>query len=140
MYLNEAPYGGTAWGIEAASEVYFGKKVKDLTLVESAILAGMPQKPSAYSPYSSTPKAYIGRSENVLRRMREEGFISKEEEEKAVSELPNVKFQEKGATFRAPHFVQYVSKILEDRYGENAIEQGGLTVTTTLDLELQEKA
>src|SRR4030042_404261 len=140
MYLNEAPYGGTAWGIEAASEVYFGKKVKDLTLVESAILAGMPQKPSSYSPYSSTPKAYIGRSEDVLRRMREDGYITKEVEAKTVKELPNVQFQERGASFKAPHFVQYVQKILEERYGEKVGEQGGLKVTTTLDLKLQEKA
>ena len=60
MYLNEAPYGGTAWGVEVAAETYFGKKVKDLDLVESAILAGMPQRPSSYSPYSSNPKAYSG--------------------------------------------------------------------------------
>src|SRR4030043_668265 len=140
MYLNEAPYGGTAWGIEAASEVYFGKKVKDLTLVESAILAGMPQKPSSYSPYSSTPKAYTGRSEDVLRRMREDGYITKEVEEETAKELSSVKFQERGASFKAPHFVQYVQKILEDRYGEKVVEQGGLRVTTTLDLKLQDKA
>src|SRR4030043_1340878 len=140
MYLNEAPYGGTAWGIEAASEVYFGKKVKDLTLIESVILAGMPQKPSSYSPYSSTPKAYIRRSEDVLRRMREDGFITKGVEEKTSKELPNVQFQERGASFKAPHFVQYVQKILEERYGEKVVEQGGLKVTTTLDLKLQEKA
>src|SRR3972149_11156450 len=76
MYLNEAPYGGTAWGVETAAETYFDKKVKDLTLVESAILAGMPQRPSYYSPYSSNPTAYIGRTQDVLRRMREDGYIS----------------------------------------------------------------
>lgn len=139
MYLNEAPYGGTAWGVETASEVYFGKSVKDLNLVESSILAGMPQRPSAYSPYSSTPKAYIDRSTAVLRRMREDGFITKEQEEAAVIELPNVKFLPRGSSFKAPHFVQYVQKILEERYGERVVEQGGLKVTTTLDLSLQEK-
>jgi len=140
MYLNEAPYGGTAWGVEAAAEVYFGEKVKDLDLVESAVLAGLPQKPSSYSPYSSTPKAYIDRTEQVLRRMREDGYITKEQEESAVGELPNVTFQARGASFKAPHFVQYVQKILEERYGERVVEQGGLKVTTTLDLKLQEKA
>ena len=140
MYLNEAPYGGTAWGVETAAETYFGKNAKDLNLVECAILAGMPQLPSKYSPYSSTPKAYIDRTTNVLRRMREDGYITKDQEAASLSELPNVKFQAKGASFKAPHFVQYVQKILEDRYGEKVIEQGGLKVTTTLDLDLQEKA
>ncbi len=140
MYLNEAPYGGTAWGVEAASETYFGKKVKDLNLVESAILAGFPQKPSSYSPYSSNPKAYIGRTQDVLRRMREDGYITKDQEREARGQLPNVVFQARGASFKAPHFVQYVQKILEERYGANAVEQGGLKVTTTLDLKLQEKA
>ena len=140
MYLNEAPYGGTSWGVETASETYFGKNAKDLNLVESAILAGMPQLPSKYSPYSSTPKAYIGRTTDVLRRMREDGYITKDQENAALSELPDFKFQSKGSSFKAPHFVQYVQKILEDRYGEKVIEQGGLKVTTTLDLDLQEKA
>lgn len=140
MYLNEAPYGGTAWGVESASETYFGKSAKDLNLVESAILAGMPQLPSKYSPYSSTPKAYVDRTTNVLRRMREDGYITKDQEEAALAELPEFKFQTKGSSFKAPHFVQYVQKILEERYGEKVIEQGGLKVTTTLDLDLQEKA
>lgn len=140
MYLNEAPYGGTAAGVEAASEVYFGKKAKDLTLVESAILAGIPQRPPVYSPYSGTPKAYVGRTQAVLRRMREDGYITSSQEKEAVSQLDSVQFQARGATFKAPHFVQYVEKILDDRYGENAVEQGGLKVTTTLDLDLQEKA
>jgi len=140
MYLNEAPYGGTAWGVETASETYFGKNAKDLNLVESAILAGMPQLPSKYSPYSKTPYAYIDRTTNVLRRMREDGYITKDQENASLNELPNVKFQAKGSSFKAPHFVQYVQKILEDRYGEKVIEQGGLKVTTTLDLDLQEKA
>lgn len=139
MYLNEAPYGGTAWGVEAGAETYFGKKVGELSLVESAILAGLPQRPSTYSPYSSSPKAYIGRTQEVLRRMREDGYITREQEEKARKELEEVEFVGRAATFKAPHFVQYVQKILEERYGERVVEQGGLRVTTTLDLKLQEK-
>ncbi len=139
MYLNEAPYGGNARGVETASEIYFGKSAKNLNLLESAILAGMPQLPSRYSPYSSTPKAYIERTENVLRRMREDGYISSDQEQASLTELPDFKFQTKGSSFKAPHFVQYVQKILEERYGEKVVEQGGLKVTTTLDLELQEK-
>jgi len=140
MYLNEAPYGGTAWGVEAASETYFGKSVKDLNLVESAILAGMPQRPSTYSPYSSDPKAYVGRAEDVLRRMREDGYITKDQEKEVDKMLPDVEFQKKSSSFKAPHFVQYVKKILEDRYGERVVEQGGLKVTTTLDLDIQDEA
>lgn len=140
MYLNEAPYGGTAWGVEAAAETYFGKKVKELDLVESAVLAGMPQRPSVYSPHSSTPEAYIDRTEEVLRRMREDDYITKEQEAEAFEKIDDVKFQERGASFKAPHFVQHVQKILEERYGTAVVEQGGLKVTTTLDLELQEEA
>jgi 1A family penicillin-binding protein len=140
MYLNEAPYGGTTYGVEAAAETYFGKNVKELNLIESAILAGLPQRPSTYSPYSATPEAYIDRTKQVLRRMNEDGYITKEQEDSALSDLEGIKFQEKGANFKAPHFVQYIQKLLEDRYGEQVLEQGGLKVTTTLDLDLQEKA
>ena len=140
MYLNEAPYGGTSWGVEAAAETYFGKKVSELNLVESAFLAGLPQRPSVYSPYSSVPDAYKDRTEQVLRRMREDGYLSSEDEEGAVEAIDDLTFLERGANFKAPHFVQYVQKVLEERYGEQVVGQGGLRVTTTLDLELQEKA
>lgn len=140
LYLNEVPYGGTAYGVEAASETYFGKKAKDLNLVESAILAGLPQSPSRYSPYSSTPDAYVGRTEQVLRRMREDGYITEVQEKEAVGMLDDVEFQPRGAAFKAPHFVQYVQEILEERYGASAVEQGGMVVTTTLDLDLQNEA
>lgn len=140
MYLNEAPYGGTAWGVEAGADVYFGKKVNELNLVESAILAGLPQRPSAYSPYGSDPKAYIGRTKDVLRRMQEDGYITREQEEEALGQLESVQFIGKGASFKAPHFVMFVREILEERYGANLVEQGGLKVTTTLDWTLQEKA
>src|SRR3989344_8321296 len=114
MYLNEVPYGGTAWGVQAAAETYFGKNVKDLTLVESAVLAGFPQRPSAYSPYSSTPTAYIDRTKGVLRRMREDKYITKDQEKEAVAQLKDIKFQPKGASFKAPHFVNYVQTVLEE--------------------------
>lgn len=140
MYLNEAPYGGTAWGVGAAADVYFGKSVKDLTLVESAVLAGLPQRPSAYSPYSTEPKAYVARTQQVLRRMREDGDITKEQEDEALKQLSGVKFIGKGASFKAPHFVMYVKNLLEEKYGTSLVEQGGLKVTTSLDWNLQEKA
>lgn len=138
LYLNEVPYGGTSWGVATASETYFGKNVSELNLVESAILAGLPQLPSVYSPHSSTPKAYIKRTEQVLRRMREDGHITKEQEEQATSELANVTFRPRGASMKAPHFAQYVQEKLEERYGIEAVQKGGLKVTTSLDLKMQE--
>lgn len=140
MYLNEAPFGGTTWGVAEASETYFGKSVSDLNLVESAILAGLPQRPSYYSPFGSEPKAYVGRAIQVLRRMREDGKITSEQEKEAAELLPNYQFNQSSGTIKAPHFVMYVKKLLEEKYGENLVEEGGLRVTTTLDLDFQEKA
>ncbi|OGY15556.1 MAG: hypothetical protein A2784_01120 [Candidatus Chisholmbacteria bacterium RIFCSPHIGHO2_01_FULL_48_12] len=140
MYLNEAPYGGTAWGVESAAETYFGKKVGDLSVVEAAILAGMPQRPSAYSPFGTNPKAYIGRTEQVLRRMREDGYISKLAEEQARSELAKIQFAPQDEGIKAPHFVMYVKDQLEQMFGEALVEGGGLQVVTSLDWPLQEVA
>ena len=140
MYLNEAPYGGTAWGVGTAAQTYFGKDVQDLNLVESAILAGMPQRPTVYSPYGSHPEAYIGRTEDVLRRMNEDGYITEDERASASGELANVKFRGAGGLIKAPHFVFYVKDELEKMYGEGLVEKGGLRVKTTLDLALHEEA
>lgn len=140
LYLNVAPYGGTSVGVETASESYFGRKAKDLTLLESAVLAGFPQLPSYYSPYGPNPKAYINRTKDVLRRMREDGYISKKQEDEAVKALPNVKFLKKSQTIKAPHFSFYVKDLLIKQFGEGVVEQAGLQVTTTLDYELQNKA
>lgn len=140
MYLNEAPYGGTAIGVAAASERYFGKEPIDLTLTEAAILAGMPQAPSRYSPYGSDPKAYVGRTTDVLRRMREDGYISVEQEKASLAELPNVVFREQSVAIKAPHFVFFVKDKLVELLGEAVVEEGGYTVTTTLDSELQDFA
>ncbi|KKR74247.1 MAG: hypothetical protein UU16_C0003G0008 [Candidatus Woesebacteria bacterium GW2011_GWA2_40_7] len=137
--LTQQLVKNSAWGVGAAAQTYFGKDVKDLDLIESAILAGMPQAPSSYSPYSSTPKAYIARTREVLRRMREDGYLTPDQEKSIDAALPGVSFQPRGAGFKAPHFVQYVQRILESRYGQAIVEQGGLKVTTTLDLDLQEK-
>lgn len=140
MYLNEAPYGGTAWGVQAASELYFGKDVSELGLTECALLAGLPQRPSVYSPFSDYTDAYTDRTKSVLRRMREDGFITKEQEEQASKQLEDLEFASDSGFFKAPHFVMYVKKQLEDQYGERIVEQGGLRVTTTLDYSIQEKA
>lgn len=142
MYLNNIPYGGAAVGIEAASDMYFGKKAKDLTLAESAFLAGLPQLPSYYSPYVNPgERAYVGRSQEVLRRMREDGYISTKEEKAALEQIKKFEFKEqKTGSIKAPHFVMYVRQQLVDMFGENLVENGDLTVTTTLDGELQEQS
>lgn len=141
MYLNNIPYGGTAVGVEAASNLYFAKKAKDLTLAESAFLAGLPQLPSYYSPYQNEEKAYIGRTEAVLRRMREDGYISKQQEEKTFEEVKKLQFKERRTeSIKAPHFVMYVRQQLVDMFGENLVENGNLAVKTTLDDELQAEA
>ena len=138
MYLNEAPYGGTAWGVAAASEMYFGKEVEDLDLAESVILAGLPQAPSRYSPYNS--EGYLDRAKQVARRMREDEYINEETEEELVKSLEQVEFRPAGASIKAPHFVMEVRAILEEMFGPQVLERGGLKVTTTLDWELQKKA
>ncbi len=140
MYLNEAPYGGTAWGVATAAQRYFGKDVEDLDLVESAILAGMPQRPSVYSPYGSNPTAYIARTKGVLRRMREDGYITAEEEASAAASLADVDFSNGLTRMRAPHFSMFVKDQLIEMFGEDMVERGGLQVTTSLDLELHDRA
>ncbi|HSV94784.1 MAG TPA: transglycosylase domain-containing protein [Spirochaetia bacterium] len=140
MYLNEVPYGGGTAGVAAAAAQYFGKEVKDLNLTESIILAGLPQSPSRYSPYIGDPLAYIPRAKDVARRMREDGKITKETEEQVVNELDKVVFKGLGTKIKAPHFVMYVKQLLEDKYGTNVLDVGGLKVTTSLDWTLQEKA
>jgi len=133
MYLNEVPYGGGTAGVAAAAESYFGKEVKDLSLLESVILAGLPQSPSRYSPYIGKPLAYVPRAKEVARRMREDGKITKEQEEEIDLQLDKVVFKGLGTKIKAPHFVMYVKQLLEDKYGTNILDVGGLKVTTSLD-------
>lgn len=139
MYMNNIPYGGPAIGAEAAAETYFGKKAKDLDLAESAFLAGLPQNPSTYSPFTGNDY-YIGRTEAVLKRMVEDKYITKDESESALKKITNYKFSQRGTSFKAPHFVLYVKEILAQQYGEQVVATGGLQVTTTLDYDLQEEA
>ncbi len=137
MYLNQIPYGGTAYGIEAAAETYFGKEAHDLTLAEASLLAGLPAAPSRYSPFGANPEAARVRQETVLRRMVEDNYITIEEADQAKNE--ELKFHEPEAP-KAPHFALWVKSQLAEEYGESVVEQGGLRVTTTLDLDLQEEA
>lgn len=136
-YLNEIPYGSTAYGVEAASNLYFGKSAAELTLSEAALLAGLPAAPSRYSPFGSRPELAKSRQRTVLTRMVEDGYITQEEADRAFAEEL---VYAKPAPLRAPHFVLWIKEQLAERYGEAVVEQGGLRVTTTLDLELQEFA
>lgn len=137
MYLNQVPYGGTAWGIEAASQMYFGKSVADVTLAEAALLAGLPTAPSAYSPYSAGFETAFARQAEVLRKMVEDRAIPKEEAEAAL--VSDVHIQPPNSGIRAPHFVMYVKEYLESRYGPRLVQQGGLRVKTSLDMTTQEE-
>jgi len=138
MYFNQIPYGGTAWGIETASQTYFNKGVKDLSLAEAALLAGLPASPTTFSPFGAYPQLAKERQERVLKRMVEDGYISEEEAQKAREE--ELKFAQPSVGIRAPHFVLYVKELLVEKYGERMVEEGGLKVTTTLDLDLQDFA
>jgi penicillin-binding protein 1C len=147
MYLNESPYGGQNYGIYTAAEAYFNKKPSELTLAESAYLAGLPQRPSYYSQFGASPEAGIERKNTVLQLMHDKGwlgpdgnryYISDEEYQSALNEQLN--FQSSSIPFKAPHFVFYVKQKLIDLFGEDVVEQGGLIVKTSLDLDFQERA
>ncbi|MEI7653364.1 MAG: transglycosylase domain-containing protein [bacterium] len=138
-YLNIAPYGGVLEGIGAASKGYFDKKPQDLNLLESAILAGMPQAPSLYSPYVGKPNAWKARTKDVLRRMNEDGYITKEVFENSLKQVDAFTFTSEKVTFDAPHFVFYVRDLAEKELGPAAIKQG-VRIKTSLDLALQKKA
>ncbi len=139
LYLNEIPYGGTNYGIESASQSFFNKQAKNLTLAESAYLAAIPQRPTYYSPYGSHIDELEERKTFILEKMLQLGFISENEYNNAISEeVVFSSIQEKG--IEAPHFVMYIKSYLEEMYGADFVEYGGLKVTTTLDLELQKEA
>ncbi len=145
LYMNEVPYGGTAWGVVSAAELYFNKPVQDLSLLESAFLAGLPQRPSIYSPFSGKTDndgepLWKLRTRAVLRAMLEQDLITRDEYDQAIEELPELTFDRGTLEIQAPHFVFYVKERLTEMYGESTVEQGGLTITTTLDLDMQKTA
>ncbi len=137
LYLNEIPFGGNAYGIEAASQMYFGKKAKDMTLEEAATLAAIIQRPSYLSPYGSHTDELISRRNFVLSRMVNEGFISQDQAKSAQDQkLVTVPRKE---TILAPHFVMYVRDLIAEKYGEEIFKKG-LNITTSLDVEQQKAA
>ncbi len=185
LYLNRIPYGNNAYGIEKASQVYFDKAAKDLTLGESAVLASLPQAPTRYNPFGPNKFSHLlkefteeeihyrkidsesdlqteeysrgligkhinlgngetiyiqGRSDIVLKRMYELGLITKGERQKALDEIQKITFSEYRERIKHPHFVLYIKEVLEEKYGKDVVERGGLKVYTTLDGELQDYA
>lgn len=140
MYLNEIPYGSNAYGIEAASQTFFGKSAKDLTLDESALLASLPQAPTRYSPYGSYLDILKGRQEHALQSMADLGYITQEQADEAKGVNVFDKLVPRRENINAPHFVMYIKEYLESKYGDDALEQGGLKVITTLDWDLQQAA
>ncbi|MDD4785464.1 MAG: transglycosylase domain-containing protein, partial [Candidatus Shapirobacteria bacterium] len=112
MYFNQTPYGGTIWGVQSAAKGFFNKDVKDLSLSESALIAGLPGSPTKYNPFSN-PEAAKNRQELVLTRMYEVGFISEEEMKKAKEEKLNYYLDRTGIL--APHFVFYVREQLTEK-------------------------
>jgi len=137
MYLNQVAYGGSAYGVEEGAKVYFGKNARDLTLSESALLAGLTRAPSIYSPFIN-PDLAEKRRNQVLNEMYLIGYISQKEKEAAQNEPLNV--QSPTTNIRAPHFVMHTRTYLEQEYGSKQIEEAGFRITTTLDLEIQDKA
>ena len=138
MYLNEIPYGSNAYGVEAASQKYFGKSVRDLNLSEAAVLAALPQSPSRYSPYGPNKDLLMGRKDYILNLMVEQGYISISERDEAKQQT--IIFKGRDNNITAPHFVMYIKDILSEKYGEKMVEQEGLKIYTTLDLYKQKIA
>ncbi len=137
MYLNTVPYGGTAYGIEAASLKYFNKDAKDLDLAEAALLAGLPSAPTKYNPFIH-PQLAKERQKLVLESMLKEGYITPQEAKAAYEE--KLKLAPIKEEIKAPHFVFWIKDLLVNKYGEDIVNQGGLKVYTSLDYHLQEEA
>lgn len=140
MYLNEIPYGSNAYGIESASETFFGKSAKDLTLDEAALLAALPNATTYYSPYGNHLGDLIKRKNKILEKMAELNLVNKNNVELAVQQDTASKIIPFKQAIDCPHFVFYIKEQLEQKYGQDMLEKGGFQVYTTLDYDLQKKA
>lgn len=137
MYLNDIPYGHSAYGIEAAAETYFGVHADQLTLDEAAFLATLPNAPTYYSPYGSHTKELVARQQEILDRIAQLKLASPEAVAAAKKQNTLAKVIPPQDPLQAPHFVFYVIQQLEKMYGKNKVETGGLKVYTSLDYNLQ---
>jgi 1A family penicillin-binding protein len=134
-YLNQIPLGENIYGVQSASQTYFNKSVSEISLAEAATLAAVIPAPSYYSPFGPNKNKLLEKKNYVLERMEKLGYITKDQLEKAKQEKIN--FSEVREPIKAPHFVMYVKKYLEDKYGEDFLKEKGLKIYTTLDWDLQ---
>lgn len=139
IYLNESPYGGSIYGIEEASQTFFGKKVADVTLAEAAYLAAIPNAPTYFSPYGNNKQRLDDRKNLVLTKMFENNFITANERDTAKKERVEFKTRPDNH-LKAPHFVEYIRQYLEEKYGDKVVREQGLKIITTLDYNLQLQA
>jgi 1A family penicillin-binding protein len=140
MYLNQIPYGSNAYGTEAASQTFFGKSAKDLTLGEAAVLASLPKAPTYYSPYGTHTDKLRERADYIIDRMKELGYASDEQAKAAKDENALAKKKPFIEKMLAPHFTMTVKEYLADKYGDKTLEKGGLRVITSLDAGKQSLA
>ena len=136
MYLNEIYYGNLAYGVEAAAQTYFSKRARDLTLGEAALIAGLPQAPAVYDPLKN-PAAAKERQLYVLDQMERHGFVNVQDAAQAKRE--KLTYTPLKRDLLAPHWVMYVRDLVEQKYGPRLMNQAGLKIFTTLDLDLQRK-
>ena len=139
LYLNQIYLGSGAYGVEAASRVYFDKHVGELTLAQAAMLAGLPQRPSDYSPHRHLEKAKM-RQSYVLGQMVDNGYITRPEADAAYAADVSIVARTNEFLLKAPWFTEHIRRYLVDTYGQDRVYNEGLVVTSTCDLALQEEA
>ncbi|HTP08866.1 MAG TPA: transglycosylase domain-containing protein [Anaerolineae bacterium] len=140
LYLNSINYGNLAYGVEAAAHTYFNKDAAALTLAEASLLAGIPQGPAIYDPFTPEGReAALARQKDVLRLMVEENYITNDEAKLAAQAMENYPFTAPANDFnaKAPHWVVYIRQLVEKEFGPEALYRGGLKIYTTLDSNLQ---
>ena len=139
LYLNQIYLGHGAYGVQAAAENYFGKAVKELNLAECAVLAGLPQAPTRYSPFHHPDQARI-RQVYVLNRMVEEGFVTREEADQALALKLDIKPRRNVYLEEVPYYAEHVRRYVEGRYGTDALYNQGLQIHTAVSIDFQKKA
>ncbi len=143
IYVNSINYGNLAYGIEAAARTYFNKDAAELTLAEASLLAGIPQSPAVYDPFTPEGLQYtLARQKTVLRLMRENGDITADQEQVAAQAMENYTFTPPPNEFtaNAPHWVVYIKQLVEKEFGAAMLYRGGLKIYTTLDPKMQQIA
>lgn len=139
IYLNDAPFGSTIYGVEEASKAFYNISAKDLTIAQSAYLAAMIPAPSYYSPFGQHKDKLNERKNLVLSKMKQYGYITDDQYQSALNE--KVAFNVSASnSIKAPHFTFYILDYLEQKYGKDVMESGGYTIKTTLDFDMQKKA